>query len=278
MLRFGTAGRERLRRPYQFGCEGAAFLPRMPASPPSPTVAARGRAPPPQTSPLTSPGLEGRVPERKGALFLLRQRARLRQFTLPLPPPSGPALLPDPPPPGGQPLPGDHLSPHSLGSCILRKPRGESSLPLHVRVLFATLPSPLPERQQPPGAHLSPPFRPLTQSLQSPPALGSVLPAPSTCEPRAVNPPFPGPAPQGRAPPTSPRARAQGTWPPLPRLRSLTRPRPARPAPRPPSPLPPPPLPIREAGPERARRRVQWALVLLWPLPRAAANRGGRWW
>lgn len=119
---------------------------------------------------------------------------------------------------------------------------------------------------------------PLTQPLQSPPALGSVLHAPSTCEPRAVTPHFPGPAPQARAPPTSPRARARGTWLPLPRLRSLARPRPVRPAPRPPSPLPPPPLPIREAGPERARRRGQWALVLLWPLPRAAANRGGRWW
>lgn len=84
--------------------------------------------------------------------------------------------------------PGDHLSPHSLGSSILLKTRGASPLSLHVRVGFAPLPSRVLGRQQPPGAHLSCPFRPLTQCLAAFFGFGERPHAPSTCEPEAATP------------------------------------------------------------------------------------------
>lgn len=89
------------------------------------------------------------------------------------------------------------------------------------------------------------------------------------------------PSPRPGLRPPRPRRAPSGTWPPFPRLRSA----PDTPAPRAPqlrahpSQLPPPRTPSPGGGGhERARRRGQWALGLLWPLPRAAANRGGRWW
>lgn len=141
----------------------------------------------------------------------------------PQPPPSGLAYSPRE---GSQP-PGDRLSPLLLGSFILPNLRGAFSLSLHVRVGFAPLPSPLPGRQQPPAAHLSRLFRPLTQFLHPPLALGRVHTPPPRANleplPRFQMPPHLQP---GLRPPRPGRA-PRSTWPPLPLLGS--------------APLPPPP-------------------------------------
>ncbi|XP_049726664.1 uncharacterized protein LOC126068268 [Elephas maximus indicus] len=169
------------------------------------------------------------------------------------------ASSPSPPPsdlghrPGEGSSPQNHLSPLGSFDPPPPKPRGASSLFLQMRV-----------------------------QLLHPPKLEAHLHSTSTCESRAVTPtlcPLQPPAPPtalGRAP------RSPYTWPSHPRLRHV----PDSPAHGSRSSAPTPRgflLPAlspsgKWGGHQRAQWRSQWALSLRWPLPRAAANRGGRRW
>lgn len=156
--------------------------------------------------------------------------------------------------PACQQSPGDHVSPKARGDLLTLAPRARSGSPLPSLLSWKQhQPRGLPRSHRLPSPHLTE----LSWCTPPPRAIPGRYPVPSFCL-------FPPPAP---APPTAPGARAQTP-------RHL-----ARPLRAPPLPVPRPSL-GGEAGPgrERARRRGQWALGLLWPLPRAAANRGGRWW
>lgn len=247
---------------------------RVPTSATSHKVAARRHLSPFRTS--SNLPNSRRVSRGRHSFFAEQDPAR---SCSPSPAPFGPARHP-----GRAAAARDHLSPHSLGSFLLSKPRAHSHSPPHWRVRFAPqTQEALPGRRQPPGARHSRPFRPLTPYLRPSrlwgasalhlhvQAGGSRAPtrSPPTTSSLGLRPPRPGRAPRS-------------TWPPLPRRRSRPLPAPRAPVLRAHSSrFPPPrPLPLREAGggPRRARRRGQWAPGLLWPLPRAAANRGGRWW
>lgn len=269
-----------------FGCKDAAVPPRMQhRSPPRPHPPVRvlppgGRRPLSVTSHTlpcpVQPSPEGRVLGKSTPCPSMRET---RGVHAPLQPPlsglahsprQGSSLLvnaplPIPVAPSSSPSSGAHS--HSPSTCA-------SGSPLSPRRKAA--------------APRCPPFTPLPAPHPVPSSSSSFGERPhstSTCEPRAVTPlPDAPPPPLARAPPTAPGARAQeylATPPP-----AWRRSPPASPAQRavarsPPlaaSFSPPPPSPGGGGGHERARWRGQWALGLLWPLPRAAANRGRRWW
>lgn len=269
--------RERLGRPQpvwlQRCCRSAQKAGVVVPSPAHGCCAPRGRAAiPGRPLFLTSSGAEGQGSERRELLLLRRVRLGHLARPLPLRPlPSRAATR------GGTAASrGPRLSPLPRVLCTPRKPRRESRL--GPRALAAPGKAAGPERPPPltpfPAPHPVPAassgFEGGGRLPGSPPARarGQSLTEPGPAPPAGLRPPRPGRAPRHlAAPPPAPRGSPSH---PPPARRSRLRAHPRR--------FLPGPAPSGRRGPGPARRRGQWAPGLLWPLPRAAANRGGRWW